>query len=174
LANSGSEAVEIALHHAYYEWLQRIEKLRDQQLQLLWFFRSNRCSEGLGNKHAKAVGKYTGILVINNGFHGLTSGARSLLNHKKRRVSFSGLLKPTPLFIDENDPEWKLKIDNHIANTTTTIDVVAREQGVYMIKQQKICNVIAAMFEPVMGEGGIHVVNCSAAACPDHIRAGHN
>ena len=45
--NSGTEAVEIAIHHAYFEWERRIEKIKEQQVQMYVEEQKHRCSGDL-------------------------------------------------------------------------------------------------------------------------------
>ncbi|HJW28525.1 MAG TPA: aminotransferase class III-fold pyridoxal phosphate-dependent enzyme, partial [Saprospiraceae bacterium] len=90
--NSGSEAMEIALHHAYFEWWTRLEKRRDEQLQRYGASKEIDVAALWEQNMKLAAQAAAGILVINNCFHGYSSGSRSLLNDKKQRFYFAGLL----------------------------------------------------------------------------------
>jgi acetylornithine/succinyldiaminopimelate/putrescine aminotransferase/predicted amino acid dehydrogenase/long-subunit acyl-CoA synthetase (AMP-forming) len=163
LANSGAEAVEVALHHAYDEWLHNIEKFRDQQLQLYGAIATVDVAT-MWERNMEAVQKaIPAVFVLKNGFHGYTSGARSLLEQKERRTRCSGLLKPEPIYLCDLQSNWKAFIDDNITRSTVTLRTVEREDAVYVVKERKQSRLIAAIFEPVMGEGGIHVVNTEVA-----------
>ena len=157
--NTGSEAMEIALHHAYYEWWQQLEKLRDEQLQL---YGSSEDIDVAGvweenmNKAAEAAAS---IIVINNCFHGYTSGARSLLNKKKQRIYFSGLLKPVPLHVNDKESNAIEQIDQYLNNNCILIKKIVKENGAYQVKAEKHSTIIASVIEPVQGEGGIYETN---------------
>ncbi len=109
--NTGAEAVEIALHHAYYEWWKKIEKLRDEQLQLYGSLKEMDVGAIWNQNIKKAMETPAAIVVINNCFHGYSSGTRSLLNNKKQRTIFSGLLRTVPLHINDKNENWKVQIE---------------------------------------------------------------
>lgn len=153
--NSGTEAMEIALHHAYYEWICSIEKIRDQQIQLYGAVQGIDVINTWEKNMEKVFASIPNIIVINNCFHGYSSGSRSLLNNKKQRRIFAGLLSPQPLHVNDRDTNWKQVIDGFIQQQHLTISIIVKEQGKYILKEEKIVKIIAAVIEPVRGEGGI-------------------
>lgn len=155
LGNTGAEVVEMALHHAYYDWWQQLEKMRDEQLRQ---FGSNENLDVLAiwdYNLSKAASAIPAIVVINNCFHGNSSGARSLLNHKKHRSKFGGLLKPVPLHVNDRDENWKEDLQKKKEHHFVVFKIIAREAGQDIVKEVKHSTVIASMAEPVRGEGGI-------------------
>ena len=154
--NTGSEAVEIALHHAYYEWWTKMEKLRDEQMQLYGSLDEIDVAAIWDENMKKAAGTSVAIFVINNCFHGYTSAARSLLNNKKQRYNFSGLLRPVPLHISDTEENWKEQTETYKKTQYLAIKTIIKENDKYVIKQEKVCNIIASIIEPVRGEGGIY------------------
>ncbi len=161
--NSGTEATEIALHHAYFEWRQKIEKLRDEQLQLYGAVPELNVAE-VWDKNIEFLEESTPcIIVLNNCFHGYTSGARSLLNHKKQRYLFSGLMSPHPLFISDLDADWKIQIDQHIRDNVFELQIFRMKNEVCVHEPMKFSKIIASIIEPVRGEGGIYELNPALA-----------
>ncbi len=162
-ANTGSEAMEIALQHAYFEWWTWIEKRRDEQLQLYGSLAEIEVGELWEENMKKAAETAASIIVINNCFHGYSSGARSLLNNKKQRQYFSGLLRPVPLHVTDTAPNWKAQIESYLFNHYIVLKTVVKEDGRYIVKQENVSNIIAAVIEPVRGEGGIEETNNEVA-----------
>ncbi len=161
--NTGSEAVEIALHHAYYEWWTTMEKRRDEQLQLYGSLEEIDVAAIWEQNMKKAAEASAAIIVINNCFHGYTSGARSLLNNKKQRYYFAGLLRPVPLFINDTDENWKEQIETYQRNQCIALKTIIKENDKYGIKQESFSMIIASLIEPVRGEGGIYETKIEVA-----------
>ena len=161
--NTGTEAMEIALHHAYYEWWTGLEKRRDEQLQLYGSLAEIDVAEIWEQNMKIAAAAAAGIIVINNCFHGYSSGARSLLNNKKQRFYFSGLLRPNAFHVDDRAENWKEQIEMHVNDQVLLLKTIIKEAGGYVVKQEKVSNIIAAVFEPVRGEGGIYEIQNEVA-----------
>lgn len=161
--NTGSEAMEIAMHHAYFEWWTWIEKRRDEQLQLFGSQDEVDVSAIWEQNMKKAAAAPIAIIVINNCFHGYSSGARSLLNNKKQRHYFSGLLNPVPLHVIDTNENWKQQIENYLLNQFVVLNKIFKENGRYVVKQEKFSNIIASVIEPVRGEGGIYKTKIEVA-----------
>jgi acetylornithine/succinyldiaminopimelate/putrescine aminotransferase/acyl-coenzyme A synthetase/AMP-(fatty) acid ligase/predicted amino acid dehydrogenase len=161
--NTGSEAVEIALHHAYFEWWKWIEKRRDEQLQLYGSLEQIDAA-AIWEQNKKIIAEQpAAVIVINHCFHGYSSSARSLLNNKKQRFYFAGLLRTIPVHINDHDDDWKEQIENCLQNQCIILKTVCKENGSFVVKQEKFSNIIASMIEPVRGEGGIEEMNWEVA-----------
>jgi len=157
--NSGSEATEMAIHHAYFEWRKKLEKLRDEQFQLYGSIPGLPLAE-TWDKNLKLMDEVTPcFIVVNNCFHGYTSGARSLLNPKEPRRLFNSLLKPQPLHVTDTHPDWQEQIEGYISEHTLELQVFQLSDGKYGTVALKFSSIIASIIEPVRGEGGIHVIN---------------
>lgn len=161
--SGGTEATEIALHHAYFEWRQRIEKIRDEQLQLYGAVPGLPAAE-VWDKNMQVVEAATPcVLVVNNCFHGYSPGARSLLNHKKQRYLFSGLLRPQPLHISDQEAGWEGQVNHYINNNLLEIQLFKTANGEYVQEPASLSKIIASIIEPVKGEGGIYEINPALA-----------
>lgn len=167
---SGAEAMEIALHHAYFEWRKKIERLRDSQVQLFGASADVDVTQ-TWNENMKEVNEvFPSILAINKCFHGYTSGARSLLNgNKKTRNYFSGLLKLNTLIIDDKATDWIETINNHVSGSSIQLKRVARLNGKDLVENFKISSLIASVIEPVRGEGGVSPINPDVADYLAHL-----
>lgn len=162
-ANSGTEATELALHHAWFEWKAKFEKLRDLQFQLYGAVPGLNVAE-VWNNNMQVLDEITpGVLTVNDCFHGYSSGARSLLKHKKRRDSFSGLLKIHPLNIADQSPDAKAQIEEYISRNVFNLKIIRRQGGEYFEDSTEFSAIIASIIEPVQGEGGIVEINPDVA-----------
>ena len=157
--NSGSEAVEIAIHHAFFEWSRKIEKIKDQQLQM---YGSNKNSNVLEiwDRNADILKKSKNrIIAVTNSFHGHTTGARSVLGNNKKRVRFSSLVNIDAVFIDDRIESWPAIIKKTITESLLTLEKIVQVDHETKIVPFQVCTVIAAIAEPVLGEGGVRRVN---------------
>lgn len=155
-ANSGTEATELALHHAYYEWRMKIEKIRDEQLQLYGAVPQLDIA-GIWDQNMQLIETATpSVLVSDNCFHGYTSAARSLLNSKKQRDLFSGLLRIIPLHLSNSEEVWLRQASQFIRDNIIKLSFVKAVNGNYIIENIDYSTIIASIIEPVRGEGGIY------------------
>ena len=158
-ANSGSEAVEMALHHAYFEWKKRLEKLRDQQIQLFGSDKELNVAEVWKDNMNSIESAVISVIGISQAYHGQSTGARSLLGNEKKRKYFKQLTHIHPLFIDDREADWQDKLDAFIQDSKITINRITSENGCLKLIPSKVNTIIAAMVEPLLGEGGVREVN---------------
>lgn len=157
--NAGSEAVEIAIHHAYFEWEQRIEKIRDQQFQIFASDKSISISD-IWSRNYKIIAKEKiRIIALTGSFHGHSTGSRSILGHIKKRTKFSRLTNIEAIFIDDRERDWFSKLRNALDESYITLERAVQENNSLKVIPFNICTIIAAFAEPVLGEGGIRVVD---------------
>lgn len=161
--NSGTEATEIAIHHAYFEWREKIEKLRDEQSRLYGGMPGLQVAEVWDHNIQLLENSTPCLLVVDNCFHGYSSGARSLLNHKKKRYLFSGLLAPHPLNVSDADEDWEMQITQHIQNNVIELQLFQMQNGSCILEPVRFSTIIASIIEPVRGEGGIYELNPAMA-----------
>ncbi len=158
-ANSGTEAVEISLHHACFEWKKRLEKLRDQQIQLYSNEIELDASAIWKNNMEIIENAVISVIGLSRAFHGHSTGARSLLGNEKKRSLFRQLSHIEPLFIDDTNENWRDKLNLLIKESVITIYRIIRNNGVLEQVPLQVGTIIAAIAEPVTGEGGVHLVN---------------
>ena len=157
--NSGTEAVEIAVHHAYFEWMKRLEKLRDLQLQAYGSESSIDAAATWKRNLEKIRQAPAKIIGITNAFHGHSASARSMLGNTKHRTHFQALNPVVPVFLDDRDHDWQVKLNILLNESFIAIDKIVKEDGQFKLVPEKINTIIAALVEPVKGEGGVRVVN---------------
>lgn len=159
LGSTGSEAVEIAIHHAYFEWEKRIETIKEQQFQVFASDKNVDIAE-VWQDNTEVLSKMKiRIIAVTDSFHGHTTGARSILGHLKKRSKFSRLTNIEAVFIDDREKNWCVSLANTLEESSMTIHKVVHEGHEVKIIPFKISSVIAAIAEPVIGEGGVRVVS---------------
>jgi acetylornithine/succinyldiaminopimelate/putrescine aminotransferase/predicted amino acid dehydrogenase/acyl-coenzyme A synthetase/AMP-(fatty) acid ligase len=157
--NSGSEAVEIAIHHAFFEWEKRIEKIKDQQVQMFGSIKSIDVMD-IWNRNTVIINKsQIRIIALVNSFHGHTTGARSLLGNTKKRLKFSQMVDIEPVFIDERSEDRLQLIKTAIDESLISLERIVQVDGEIKIVPFAFSTIIAAIAEPIQGEGGVHEVN---------------
>src|SRR4030042_2884527 len=157
--NSGSEAVEIAIHHAFFEWQKRIEKFKDQQIQTYGCDKSLNVLE-IWDRNIDIINKSRNrIIAMANSFHGHTTGARSVSGNLKKRTRFSKIINIEEVFIDDRNENWPELLKGILEASFITLKRIVQVEHKTKIVTFKVSTIIAAIAEPVMGEGGVHVVN---------------
>jgi acetylornithine/succinyldiaminopimelate/putrescine aminotransferase/predicted amino acid dehydrogenase/long-subunit acyl-CoA synthetase (AMP-forming) len=157
--NSGSEAVEIAIQHAFFEWEKRIEKIKDQQIQM-YGSDKNINAPAVWERNEEKIEKVRPLIIaVNNSFHGYTTGARSILGNRKKRIRFSRLTNIEAVFIDDRNNKWPEQLKSIIEESLITLERIVNEDNETKIIPLKISTIIAAFCEPVMGEGGVRALN---------------
>ena len=157
--NSGSEAVEIALHHALYEWKKRLEKMRDFQLQMFGSL-TYIDTAGIWRKNDEIIRQArVRLIALSDAFHGHSTGARSGLGNQKKRTGFSNLPKIEAMFVNDRNSDWKNRIREILDNSFFQLEKVVQTNGHAVVEPFRVSSVIAAIAEPVIGEGGVRKVN---------------
>jgi len=157
--NSGSEVVEMALHHALLAWKKEFEKLRDVQFQIY----GGECSDLLASiwSSNEAILNSTkcGVIAMRSAFHGNSTGARSVLGNDKKRLLFRNLTNIHPLFIDDESLDWKDSLQKYHAESQIKLARVEYQDSKYIRAEFEFPGIIASIAEPVIGEGGVRELN---------------
>ncbi len=164
LANSGSEAVEMALHHALFEWKNRIGKMRDFQLQKFGSLTYIDVA-AIWKKNDDLVSQAkVRMIALSDAFHGHSTGARSGLGNQKKRLCFSNLAKIEAVFLNDRSSDWQIRIQEIVENSFIQLEKVVQTNGHAVVEPFRFGTIIAAMAEPVIGEGGVRLVDVEVVA----------
>lgn len=150
--SSGSETVEMAIAHAYLEYRQQIENFCKQQRSL---FGAKYGSEiqFIEQRAKELLQEPPAILILAGAFHGMSLGARTILGRDKGRIEFEPLMGLRRLLVSLScTAEQLTKI---MSNEDVLIPAFQLEQGQVTKIEKHLSRVIAAIVEPVRGEGGI-------------------
>lgn len=156
--NSGSEAVEMALQHALFAWKENIKKLKQEQFQI----HGGNCSQLLSEvwrKNEELLSNiHCRVIALSKGFHGNSSGARSVLGNDKKREPFRNILGINPLFLNDIAQNWEEQLEILLKQNNIKLTRVVYKDGVYTTESFEQSLIIAAIAEPIIGEGGVRVV----------------
>ncbi|MFW5740907.1 MAG: aminotransferase class III-fold pyridoxal phosphate-dependent enzyme, partial [Myxococcota bacterium] len=156
LGSTGAEAVEMALAHALLERAEHIRKTYRELRQTAGRFDPNavqRCIEQgmrLCEEHAPQV------LVLSTGFHGHSLGARSALGSNRYRHPFTTLSRIERIIVR---PDVDLdQLHGRVARATLELPTLSIRDGRVVPSTWTVPTIIAALAEPVLGEGGVRRV----------------
>jgi acetylornithine/succinyldiaminopimelate/putrescine aminotransferase/acyl-coenzyme A synthetase/AMP-(fatty) acid ligase/predicted amino acid dehydrogenase len=159
LGSTGSEAVEISIHHAYLEWMKKVKKLEEDQITKYSYGREIEFRK-VWESNWEKINQVVPVIIANKkAFHGTSSGARSMMGDVERRNKFSGILKLHTAFINDADPDFKDRITEAINSNKIEIQLFAQREEKTEIIPFDLSIIIAAIVEPVLGEGGIREIN---------------
>jgi acetylornithine/succinyldiaminopimelate/putrescine aminotransferase/predicted amino acid dehydrogenase/acyl-CoA synthetase (AMP-forming)/AMP-acid ligase II len=157
--SSGSEVVEISIHHAYLEWINRIRKMEHEQ-KTKYSYKNEVLFKNIWNENWSKINQIIPVLIANkNAFHGHSSGARSILGDNERRKKFGGIINLNTVFINDLDPDYREQIECSIESNRIVINLLISENNIVKIIPFELSTVIAAIVEPILGEGGIREIN---------------
>ncbi|MFO7617660.1 MAG: aminotransferase class III-fold pyridoxal phosphate-dependent enzyme, partial [Bacteroidales bacterium] len=157
--STGAEAVEISLHHALFEWREELEKMEHTQL-MQYGDQAGELLREVWDRNREILKKTrVGVIALKNGYHGHSAAARSLLGNRKKREAFINILALEPLFIDDEDAAWQEALEQIIRSNVVDLSRVEFADGDYVVRPFRHSSIIAAIAEPVIGEGGVRVAN---------------
>ncbi len=157
--STGSEAVEIALHHAFLAWQKDIEKMEETQYQLFGSDAGELLSTIWKENNDKLGRIKVSMIALKDAFHGHSTGARTLLGNSRKREKFKNFLGIETIFTDDTAENWKDQLEEKINNSRITLKKIAYGDKTYSIEEFEINTIIGAIAEPIVGEGGIRIVN---------------
>jgi acetylornithine/succinyldiaminopimelate/putrescine aminotransferase/predicted amino acid dehydrogenase/acyl-coenzyme A synthetase/AMP-(fatty) acid ligase len=159
-ASSGSEAVEMALHHAALEWRKKLEKMEQDDLQHFGGEAGSRLAHVWEENWKALRAVRLSVVTLKNAFHGNSSGPRSLLGNDDQRGTFAGITGLERIPVDDRSPDWKDGLDRGLAGARVMLRrAVAPNGSERRLEEFAVSTVVAAIVEPVLGEGGVRAVD---------------
>ncbi|TXG38670.1 aminotransferase class III-fold pyridoxal phosphate-dependent enzyme [Seonamhaeicola maritimus] len=174
--NSGSEAIEAAIKHAFLSFNKNLNAFFEEQelafLNIKNFYNAQKDSIQL-NYNDKNYNSFEGlkkdieasnshkikhyekcVLASKGSYHGKTLGALSITNNIKYKNPFFQTSPISTKFF-----EWDLEnIKNHISVNSFILEIPKlNAKGKLLIKHKKMNAITAIIIEPILGESGIHV-----------------
>lgn len=159
LATSGSEAVEMALHHAAFEWRKKLERMEQEQYQSFGGEAGDLVSRVWEENRKAIAAARLGVVTLKSSFHGNSSGPRSLLGNDEQRDMFGNITGLVRIPVDDEAPGWREELKRRLAGSRVMLRRVAADGGGRRVEEFGAGTVVAAMAEPVIGEGGVRVVD---------------
>jgi acetylornithine/succinyldiaminopimelate/putrescine aminotransferase/predicted amino acid dehydrogenase/acyl-coenzyme A synthetase/AMP-(fatty) acid ligase len=149
--STGAEAVEMALAHAFLERRVRWNRWRRSQQRQFGHRAPRQLARTLAAAEEKLAATPPCVLVFERSFHGNSLGARSLRGGRKARIfsPMTGLVRlELPL---DGDPD----IEAILSDNEFAVPALADQQGRLVETEARFSSIIAAIYEPILGEGGI-------------------
>ena len=66
------------------------------------------------------------IIAVTNSFHGYTTGARSILGNRKKRIRFSRLTNIEAVFIDDRNKNWAEQLKCILDESLITLERIVQ------------------------------------------------
>lgn len=159
LHSTGAEAVEAALKHALFKWEQSFHEWNDR---IRWEFGAEspeivrdciRHNEGL-------LAAWRPLVIASQGaYHGRTLGTLSVMSDESQRSPFARLLGARVLFVSRDDMRstWET-LEQRLASEVLLLRRPIRQGSRIAVDESPYSGIIAAIVEPIQGEGGIFEV----------------
>lgn len=151
--STGAEAVEMALAHAALEREERVERLHRDLRREFGASAPDLVQQAIEHNRELLRREPLRLLTIAGCFHGHSLGARSALHPtSKKRVPFAGLtaLEPIPL-----PPDGSADLAAIVGEEEIFLWTVERREGIPVSAQLPFSRIVAALAEPILGEGGV-------------------
>jgi acetylornithine/succinyldiaminopimelate/putrescine aminotransferase/predicted amino acid dehydrogenase/long-subunit acyl-CoA synthetase (AMP-forming) len=154
LANTGAEAVEMALAHAFLERRERWIRWKHAQQRRFGHRVPALLSRMLASAEQALADTPPHVIVFEGSFHGHSLGARSLQGGIKPRL----FLPMTRIVRSEVAYHDAADLDSFIAAHDIQLPALADRNGNVIETEVRFSSIIAAIYEPVRGEGGIREI----------------
>ena len=153
--STGAEVVEMALAHALLERSEQFNRLARLQLQQCGAEAPDEVRDCIREARARLDAAPPRVLAITSAFHGHSLAARSVLGANKRRLPFMPLSRIEPIFVPA---DGLVDLESIVRESEIRIPVMVRDGDQVHREQVSVSGILAAIVEPILGEGGIHEV----------------
>jgi len=151
LGSTGAEAVEMALAHAFLERQGRWRRWKRSQQRSFGHRAPQKLAQILAVAEQTLAGTPPRVVTFEGSFHGYSLGARSLLAGRRNRLFWP----MTHLMRVELHARDDADVESFLAAHDLTLPALAEEQGKVIESEERFSSIIAAIYEPIRGEGGI-------------------
>ena len=156
LGSTGAEAVEIALAHACLEREEAVRRLVRDQRRRVGHLAPRRVREVVDEIHRRVGQRRPRVVALERAYHGHSLAARSVTFSDKTRAPLSAMMGIEPLFV----PPGATPADVAALVDAERIELPLLEpDGERAVEGTCwLSSIIAAIAEPIQGEGGVHEV----------------
>ena len=161
LANTGAEAVEMALAHACLEREQKVLAFLTQQRLHFGAYVPDQLDEIEAEVHRALNAEKTKVVTLKGAYHGKTLGARSLIGNPAIRTPFKPMMGIEPIVLPINGSAEEVDVDEIVQRETVTVPALQwnKETGQPEKTTFTFNRIVAAIVEPILGEGGVCLPN---------------
>ena len=156
LGSTGAEAMEMALAHAALERDERWRKLRRDLKRTFGASHPEKVAAIVEANEKVLRNLRSKVLAVRGAFHGHTSGARGALSNAKKRAPFQPLLALDPIFLP---PDGQVNLAEILAREVVELRTLVERDGRVEEATTPISRILAAVAEPILGEGGVTEVS---------------
>jgi acetylornithine/succinyldiaminopimelate/putrescine aminotransferase/acyl-coenzyme A synthetase/AMP-(fatty) acid ligase/predicted amino acid dehydrogenase len=161
LGSTGAEAVEIALAHAIIEREEKLRRFVRDQRRLFGGRNPERVREIVRRAEVAVLGPRPLVLAVEGAFHGHTLGARAVSAPPRSGAVFASMTRFDTVFLP---PSGGADISALVRESTIAVPALAWQDGEVREHEVVFNRIIAAIAEPVRGEGGVAVVSATLLA----------
>jgi acetylornithine/succinyldiaminopimelate/putrescine aminotransferase/predicted amino acid dehydrogenase/acyl-coenzyme A synthetase/AMP-(fatty) acid ligase len=154
--STGAEAVEMALAHAFLERRQRWNRWKRSQQRQFGHRAAQKLTQILLAAEEQLAAVPPRVLVFEKSFHGNSLGARALRGGRQAHI-FSPMARLTRLELPLHEDQ---DIEAVLTAHELAVPALSDEGGRLVETEVRFSSIIAAIYEPILGEGGI----CEAPA----------
>ncbi len=145
LANTGTEAVELALKLCLSQWQNKQLQWRQEQIRVRNYTLDNIQNESFIQEEEQPV-----FLYFDDSYHGKTLGSLSVMSNPRIRQNFFGGVPSIKV------GKTSIAFNNAIEQFICEISVYnSKNQS---LEQRKINTLAGIILEPIQGEGGVHML----------------
>ncbi|MCJ7468121.1 MAG: aminotransferase class III-fold pyridoxal phosphate-dependent enzyme [Maribacter sp.] len=157
--STGSEVVEMALHHAYLEWKDRLKKFEENQ-RIQFAHLDGDLFRKVWQNNKVIIEKARLTFITNrDGFHGNSLGARSLMGETEYKTKFNGLFTIKAHYVDDTREDVSQQVETIVNQNAIDLYQLCVHKGELKKKPVQFSSVLGAILEPILGEGGIREIN---------------
>ncbi len=156
LGSTGSEAVEMAIAHAQLERTERLRK-HHRDLQRTCGSLDPRAVRRCIDEGRRLLEERTPrIVIVSSAFHGHSLGARSALGSSKNRLPYVHLSRIVPIVVSPDTT--RSRVDSIAEHARFDLPSLELRDGAVHPSHVRFSDIVAAIVEPVQGEGGVRVI----------------
>jgi len=160
-ANTGSEAVEMALAHACLEREQKVQAFLTQQRLQFGAHVPDQLKEIEDAVHHALNVEQTKVVTLKGAYHGKTLGARSLIGNPSVRAPFKTMMGIQPIILPTNSSAGDVDLNEIFQKEMVSVPALQwnKETGKPEKTTFTFSRIVAAIAEPILGEGGVCLPN---------------
>jgi acetylornithine/succinyldiaminopimelate/putrescine aminotransferase/predicted amino acid dehydrogenase/acyl-coenzyme A synthetase/AMP-(fatty) acid ligase len=153
--STGAEAMEMALAHALLERLDALDRFVVDQIQLAGGRETERVERIAATARAFFRVQRPVVLTLNGAFHGHSLGARSV-SGLRQRARYAPLIGIETCLVSQEDLQ---RLGSLLETYSAKLPAFVEEGGKLVLRTKTFSRIIAAVAEPIRGEGGVHVAD---------------
>lgn len=160
-ANTGSEAVEMALAHACLEREQKVLAFIAKQRLQFGAHVPDQLQEIEDEVHRALNTEQSKVVVMKGAYHGKSLGARSLIGNPSVRTPFRPMMGIEPIVLPINGSAEEVDVDEIVQREMVSVPALQwnKETGKPEKTTFTFSRIVAAIAEPILGEGGVCLPN---------------